>query len=149
MASPSIRKKIAETSPAAAGTAASTATMGGFDGSDILQVVATLTGATGGTLDVYIVDSFDGGTTWLEVVHFPQLAAAAAARTYTVTQVLDSTITTVGKAATAAGCVGTLAASAVRPGPWGDQIKVVCVAGVSTSAGAAYSVTILAHNARR
>lgn len=149
MASPSIRKKIAETSPAAASTVASTATIGGLDGGDIVQVIATLTGATGGTLDVYLVDSFDGGTTWLELCHFPQLADGGAVRTYTTTQVLDSTITTVGKNTTAATCVGTLAANTVRPGPWGDQVKAVFVAGGGTSVGAAQVVTLIVHNARR
>lgn len=142
-----IPKKITGTSPAAASTAVSAAVAdcGAFD---CITVLATLTGGTGGTLDVYLQSSWDGGVTWYDLVHFTQLAAGGAARTYKATLALSTTITTVGK-----GSVGTpavaLAAATVAAGHWGDMIRAVYVAGASTSAGATQLIEIFGHNARR
>lgn len=147
MAFSSIPKKITDTSPASASTAAGD-TVNGMGAFDAITILATLTGATGGTLDVYLQSSWDGGTTWYDLVHFTQLAAAGAARTYKATLALSTTITTVGK-----GSVGTpgvaLAANTVAAGHWGDQIRAVYVAGVGTSAGAAQLIEIFGSNARR
>lgn len=143
-----IPKKISDTSPASASTAVSAATLRDMSAFDAITILATLTGATGGTLDVYLQSSWDGGVTWYDLVHFTQLAAAGVVRTYKATLALSTTITTVGK-----GSVGTpgvaLAAATVAAGHWGDLIRAVYVAGASTSAGAPQLIEIFGSNARR
>lgn len=139
----SIPKKVTGTSPASASTAAGNTVndMGAFD---TVKVIAELQGATGGTLDVYLQGSWDGGTTWYDVVHFPQLAAGASAVVYTTTLALDSNIYTVGKNMTPA-----LAANSVAGGHWGDKVRALYVAGASTSAGAPVAIYFYGTNARR
>jgi len=145
-----------ETSPAAAGTAASSQPVqnaasflpSGVAGplDDYLEVraVARLVGATGGTLDVYLQFSPDAGQSWDDLAHFAQLAAAAPAATYTLTTSMrPSTITTIGT-----GLSPALAANTVAGGPWGDRIRLVMVAGAGTSAGANVLVTLLAQRHR-
>lgn len=144
----SIPKKISDTSPAAASTAVSAATARDMAGFDAITILATLTGATGGTLDVYLQSSWDGGTTWYDLAHFTQLAAAASAVTYKATLALSTTIVTVGKGSTGTPAVA-LAANTVAGGHWGDLIRAVYVAGVGTTVGAAQLINIYGTNARR
>src|ERR1700722_8289834 len=85
---------FSETSPAAASTtavssqavssAASWAAPGvaaPLDDAVVVDVLATLQGATGGTLDIYVQVSGDDGI-WRDAIHFAQLAAGAASITY-------------------------------------------------------------------
>lgn len=133
---------ISGTSPAAPGTAAVGSAVTDLDLYEALTVVATLQGATGGTLDVYLQTNPSGdGSTWVDYAHFAQLAAAAPQSVKTFSVSLDAqnlTPTTVGTNLTPA-----LAASTVVGGPWGRQMRCVCVAGASTSAGAPISISIL------
>lgn len=104
-----------------------------------LHIVADLIGATGGTLDVYLQTSHDG-LRWNDYAHFAQLAAGAAAITVTfaVTRRAQQTsITTIGKDNTPA-----LAANSVVGGEFGDQMRVLCVTGVGTSAAATLSIFV-------
>lgn len=145
---------FSETSPNAAGTAASSQAVenqasylsngvaGPLDDYDALWVQADLVGATGGTLDVYVQSSPDDGRTWYDVVHFTQLAAGAAAISYRATLSLQSAMTapdTVGKNTSPA-----LAAGKVSQGAFGDRLRLLMVAGASTSAGAAVHVAVTA-----
>lgn len=110
-----------------------------FDGLNCyesLTIVAELVGATNGTLDVYVQDSPDGGTTWYDYAHFTQLAAGASAVKYSYVPSLNDQITTIGK-----GASPVLASGAVRGGKWFDSMRVFVVAGASTSVGAAITVT--------
>lgn len=135
---------ISDTSPAAASTAAGD-TVIMVDEADSLTIVATLAGATGGTLDVYLQTSFDGGTTWYDMAHFPQLAAAApsSVRVWKIGRIEQvTTLTTIGSGTTAAPGVA-LAANTVLP-VWGDRIRAVYVAGALTSAGAAVDIKFFA-----
>jgi hypothetical protein len=141
--------KISEASPAAAGTAASAGVIGGLATFDTIAIVATLLGAANGTLDVYLVDSFDGGTTWLEYARFTQVAASAATKTYVIDPVLTGSITAVTRNATATSAIGTLAANAIRPGKWGDFMKAIFVAGAGTTAGATQTIEVFGSNTRR
>lgn len=141
---------FAETSPASAGSAASSQAVvnstgvagiasGLLDVSEHLFVLAQLVGATGGTLDVYIQTSPDLGTTWVDWAHFPQLAAGAAAIKYAFTVSKGSqllTPTVVGVNNSPALAVNTVV------GGWGDRFRLWMVAGASTSAGAAVNVKI-------
>jgi hypothetical protein len=140
------RKPIAnpETTPAAASTVASASLAAGLGGFDSGVITAELVGATGGTLDVYIQWSNDGGTTWYDLVHFPQLAAAAPAVKYSAPLLRlgqQATPTVIGKNTTP-----VLAANTIVAGEFGDRLRALYVAGASTSAGA--SVTIIFHATR-
>jgi len=131
---------LADTSPAAASTVVGAVVGGGFADAKSLSVVAAIRGATGGTLDVYIQTSFDRGTTWLDWAHFPQLAGAAAltTRVWHVTRdTAVGTLTTIGSDASPA-----LAVNTILGGAWGDRFRVVYVAGVGTSLGAAQSIKL-------
>jgi hypothetical protein len=127
------------TSPSSATTTAQTAVTG-LGSYNTMSVYATLTGATGGTLDVYLQYSPDLGNTWVDYMHFVQKAAASAATIHYFSvskSAQQTTITAVGT-----GTSPALAAGTVLGGDWGDRLRVVFVAGASTSAGA--SQTILA-----
>lgn len=129
---------ISGTSPAAPGTAVLGSVVTGLGGYTVLGIHALLLGATAGALDVYLQGSMDGGTTWFDVAHFPQLAAGAAAIRYaaTLTRYTQATApVVVGINLTPALAVNTLV-----QGSWGDRLRAVCVAGASTSAGAALSI---------
>lgn len=129
--------KITGTSPASATTAAIGSPIYNISKYDNLVVFATLQGATGGTLDVYLQTSFDGGTTWYDWVHFTQIAAAGASRIYRFSPSLTNDISTVGS-----GTSPALSAGSTAGGPWGDQIRCIATAGAGTSAGAAQTILI-------
>lgn len=101
----------------------------------------TLTGGTGGTLDVYIQSSVTGGATWFDIAHAPQIAAGSAAARFTFTVgrslgVASMTATNVSDGTPA------LAANTVVANGMGDSLRVVYVAGAGTSAGAPQVVNI-------
>lgn len=135
---------LAGTSPAAASSAAGSVVIYGLAGCDAITVVGALLGATGGTLDVYLQTSHDGGTTWYDYAHFTQLASGAAAIKQTFHQSRASTlaVTTVGTGTTFA-----LGAGVVAGGSWGNCMRLGFTAGVDTSAGAVQTITIRGHKA--
>lgn len=132
---------IVGTTPAAASTAAVgvPAVFAQFlDAIESLDIDADLIGATGGTLDLYLQTSVDGGTNWYDYAHLTQLAAGAAAShvRFGVTRHAQAlTPVVVGKNLTPA-----LAAGTVVGGPFGDRMRLVAVAGAGTTAGAAISI---------
>lgn len=135
-----IRQTMSGTSPAAASTAAGTSYALGLDACDSLTIIGALQGATGGTLDVYVQTSWDEGTTWYDFAHFTQLSAGAAAikHAWHVSRASErTTITTVGTGTSPALAVGT-----IMSGGWGNMMRLVFVAGVGTSVGAAQSVSV-------
>lgn len=98
---------------------------------DSMLVVGELVGLTGGTLDVYLQDSPDDGTTWIDCAHFTQLSAASTAKVaFGLT--LSSTIVPVG-----VGTLGSpgvaLAAATIRSAPWAPLMRIVAVSGSGTS----------------
>lgn len=127
-------------SPAAAGTA-TVGPVSRMDKFETLAIVATLQGATGGTLDVYIQGTADAGQTWFDIVHFTQLAAAAPASTKVV-----QLSRTAGAAAITTSGDAQLAAGTVLNGEWGDQLRTKFVAGAGTTAGAAQTIEIVANH---
>jgi hypothetical protein len=156
---------FSETSPAAAGTAASSQPVtGGVDNGipngvcgllgdyEALEVVAELVGATGGTLNVYLQNSVDEGVTWFDVVAWPQLANGAAkviyqsplsnATTTTQTQVVGKNLSP------ALNSTPTATTPNVVNGAFTDRLRLVMVAGSGTSAGAAVLVHVCAQRAR-
>lgn len=136
---------LAETTPAAAGTVVG-ASAPGMDRFDAYAVYATIAGATGGTLDVYLQCSFDDGVTWYDFAHFPQITAAAAATTYAFMSGLEtpaaSGATVVGKGTVSVPNVQLSADVYVR-GPIGNLVRAVYVAGAGTSAGGTLSVDLV------
>ncbi len=130
---------ITGTSPATATTAVLGSAVGMLQQYDGLRIVASLIGATGGTLDVYLQTSVDG-TTWYDYAHYAQLAAAAGAATlaFTVTRsAQQASITAIGSNASPA-----LAANSVIGGDFGDRMRAICVAGAGTSVGALTTINI-------
>lgn len=145
---------FAETSPATPSTAASNAVVVGSAGPvgvassapidltnfSSLAVSAALIGATGGALDVFLQTSFDGGTTWVDYAHFPQLAAAASAVKYVFTSSMNAQ--NAAPLVVGNGLTPSIAANTVVGGAWGDRFRLVFIAGASTSAGAVVAVTL-------
>lgn len=146
--------KFVETSPAAPGTSPSSVALVGSSGAagvasaepidltqfSSLSVTAALVGATGGPLDIYLQTSFDGGTTWVDYAHFPQLLAGAAPVKYAFTTSMNAqnaAPVVVGNNTTPA-----LAVNTVVGGAWGDRFRLLFVAGAATTVGAAVAVTL-------
>jgi hypothetical protein len=102
------------------------------------QIYAAIQGATGGTLDIYIQTSPDGGTTWTDYGHFTQLAAAASQifRMVAFSKAGQQlTALTVGT-----GTSPALAANTFMGGDWGDRMRIVYVAGAGTTLGATQTI---------
>ena len=113
---------------------------------EAVRVVATLQGATGGVLDVYLQSKWAGAATFYDIAHFAQLPAGAAATTTTFTlrrSAPSSSPVAIGKDLTPA-----LSAGFQLDGDFGELIRVVYVAGAGTSVGAAQSIAILGSDAR-
>ncbi len=130
---------LTATSPASATTVAQTA-VAGLGQYRSMLIFATIQGGTGGTLDIYLQVSPDGGTTWVDYAHFPQLAAGAAAinRVWVVSKAgQQTTLTTVGT-----GTSPALAANTILGGDWGDRMRVVFVSGAGTTAGASQTIKL-------
>lgn len=104
-----------------------------------MAITATMQGATGGPLDVYIQACIDDtGTLWNDVVHFAQLAAAAAPVTKRWTNCRWN-------AQTAPVVTGDLvipvgAGEVVIQGEWGERLRVKVIAGALTTAGAPITI---------
>jgi hypothetical protein len=136
-----VEETLSAVSPAAPGTGLGTSNVGiagDLADADALIFYASLVGATGGTLDVYIQHLVNG--VWLDYVHFTQLAAGAAASKayFAVTKAQAVAVATnVGN-----GTTPSLPAGTVVGGPWGSQLRLLFTAGASTSAGATISIAV-------
>lgn len=130
---------ITGATPAAAGSALVTGAVAlGLAKYDWFEVDAVITAGTGGTLDIYIQRKV-ASDVWLEVAHFPQVAAAAT-KYYSAKSMAGSTITEVGKFNDAGTGTPVLAANSWVGGSLGDQIRIYATAGVG--AAGAGSVTL-------
>lgn len=131
------------TSPSAPGTTVGT-TLTGLDSYDKCVIYAKLQGATGGVLDVYIQSSVDGGTTWYDVCHFTQLAAGGGAVGWLISLTRGQTVNAnTPVSVNSASGTPALAANTLVPHAFGNALRVVYVAGASTSAGAAQTITAM------
>jgi hypothetical protein len=133
-----------ETSPAAAATVASSQPVSStegyapngvlassdlYAGVDLVDICAQLVGATGGTLDVYVQgSSASQGADWFDLAHFAQLTAGNAA-------IVKRGVLSAHPQSTSDAdiTIGTLGFTCLR---------LVMVAGSSTTAGAAVKVTV-------
>lgn len=136
-------KKISDTSPASASTAAGSIAYD-LSGYNTYVVQGHLVGATGGTLDVYLQDYDEVAAKWVDWIHFTQLAAAASATVETYSPALENTKATVGVDTSPA-----LAAGTCRGGPPRGKLRALYVAGASTSAGAVVTISIHCSNSRK
>lgn len=108
----------------------------------IFLINFTAGGTATGTVNLYIEDSLDGGTTWSDMVSSVQfvLGAAASKQLFIIQGQIATTITQ-----GAAPAVETLAAGTVRSGPFGDRIRIrEKVAGTAgTPVGCTYSISLI------
>ena len=106
---------------------------------DKLVLLAQLKAMDTGTLDVVLQESWDNGTTWDDVAHFPQLPGGSTTPSYR--HVVGGDSGTIGNAPTltVVGTVGTavpvLAAGAYAPGPWAKTVRIVATTGSGTNSG--------------
>lgn len=91
----------------------------------IVEAVLTVTGG-GGTADVYVQTSFDGGVTWIDIMNFHFT-------TSTLTKI-NAVKYNIALAANVTPTTGTLTNSTILDGVLGDSIRCVY-----TSGGTAYS----------
>lgn len=127
---------VTATSPATATTGVATITANGLDRFDWFTVDAVLTGGTGGTLDVYLQRDVAG--TWVDWIHFAQLSAGAAA----IRKTVDSKSAAAGPVTVGSGTSPALAAGSCSCCHPGEKVRVLFVAGASTSAGASQTITL-------
>jgi hypothetical protein len=154
---------FSETSPAAAGAAASSQVVtGGVDTGipngvcgligdyEGAEVIAELQGATGGTLQVWVQLSPDEGANWYDVVAFPQITAGAAIAYYQA-PLSTATNTTapvaVGKNLSPSLASGSSTGQVVN-GAFTDRMRLVMKAGTGTSAGAQVTVRVCPQRSR-
>lgn len=142
---------FSETSPAAAGTAASSQPVQSsgniypagvcapLEDVDSIDIVAELIGATGGTLDVYLQAGLADGT-WVDVVHFTQLAGGAAAVAYKTNISSWAQPTSSAPVPVGLNLTPALGANLTVQGHGFDRLRLLMVAGSGTSAGAALKV---------
>ena len=132
---------ITFTSPAAASTVVETDTWENLHVWDEFTLDAVLTGATGGTLDVYLQRRL-GPNSWVDWVHLPQKADGAAATRHTISAANVSASWVVPGGGTDAAPGVALTASTITTAHPGDVVRIVAVAGAGTSAGASQSLTL-------
>jgi hypothetical protein len=102
-------KNITSTS---SGTDAFVIDVNDFDSVLFKLDVATLSGGTSPTIDVYFQTSLDGGSTFKDVCHFAQITAATTNSLFAISSsVKDAYIGAVGDASISAGSVGIPVAS--------------------------------------
>lgn len=105
----------------------------------LLNVTAAATEA-GDTLDVYIDTSIDGGATWINVVHFPQVLGNGGAKKFAAVLAPQG-----GQSATAIDVTIDAAANAVRAGILGDMVRArYTTVDVATLANMSFTFSVTA-----
>jgi hypothetical protein len=117
-----------------------------LDDAAAITVVAELVGATGGTLDIFLQGGNPDGS-WVDVVHFAQLAPAAAAINYSaqishMAQPSSAAPVAVGLGVHS-GSTG-LAASTTVQGLAYSQYRLLMCSGSGTTAGAPVKIYLTA-----
>lgn len=141
---------VSVTTPASASTVIQTTQFLKMAKFKEVEIIGDLVGATGGTLDVYLQCKINqaGTIKWVDWLHFAQLASGASAIRYRVSTAqtaASATPVTVGLGTDASAGVA-LAAATFAGGPPTDTVRIVTVAGASTSAGAAIKITLVGHH---
>lgn len=115
----------------------------GLDVIDDIDVIAATHGATGGVLDLVLQTSPDG-VTYTDWMHFTQIAAAAG---NAFQRAMSSHDAQQNPVAVGQGTTTALAATTTAGGPQ-RFIRLVAVAGASTTAGATQTITLMAKGSR-
>ena len=118
---------------------------------DILWNI-TAGGTATGTLQIWLEDSADGGTTWDDLcstLTFSLGAAAARQRFFVSSDIVSQTITTAAPTVTTQGSanqVEAMAAGSCRQGPFGDRIRVreKLTGPAGSPVGSTYTITAVA-----
>ena len=121
--------------PSAASTTTAGAAFSLAYPSSAVVIVATLTGMSASTLDLYVQESWDAGVTWIDAAHFAQLAIGAAASSTRLAIAASSTTPLVVGVGTVAAPGVALAAGKFVDGPWGPLLRIVSVTGAGVNAG--------------
>lgn len=130
------------TSPSSASTVAGPSLKSSlFARASRLLIDATVVGATGGVLDVYLQRKV-ATDVWRDWVHFTQAGAGAAAAHYQFVITGDLTTITAGNGGTDSTPAVSLSANSALNILPGEELRWVFVAGASTSAGAVQTVRI-------
>jgi len=98
-----------------------------------LMLRASIAGSAGGTTDVYL-QSRHGSADWIDVAHFPQVAAGGATVLYAAQ--LDRSAFALAPLVIGTAITPALAANTVRPGDFGDALRMVIVGGAGSAGGA-------------
>lgn len=135
-----VQGTISATSPAAASTGLGTANtpLSKLDDCDALILLASLVGATGGTLDVYLQHLV--GDQWVDYIHFAQLADGASAVKKYIS--VSKFAQVVSQPSVGVSTSPALGANTIVGGPFGSEMRLLFTAGAGTSAGAAISVAV-------
>lgn len=133
---------ITFTSPTTAITAiGGTFKSGLLRNADSILVEATIAGAVGGVLDIYLQRKV-ADDTWTDWVHFTQVAAAASAVKFNACITSGPQVPVlVGGGNDATPAPALAANTMVNTLPGGD-VRIVAVAGVLTTAGASQTVSL-------
>jgi hypothetical protein len=123
-------------SSAAASTTTQGSTVGGFELADEWTFDVKVTGATGGTLDVYlqklIVDPTSGANVWVDYIHCTQTAGGTTTKENYGSGETDNGPIAVGQGTDAAPAVA-LAAGKIAHGHPGKALRLVFVTGTGVS----------------
>ena len=138
------RKHITHTTAGASGgTTIEPETFKALERYEEVQVVAQLRGVSSDTLDVYLQRKV-ADNVWADWCHFPQIASGAAVKTYSVTMASNNGAVLVGSG-TDASPGQALAANTYVGGHPGDELRIVSVAGASTSASADQDIYLIGY----
>ena len=148
---------IAENSPdSGAANVPSVAYVGGLSYFDAISIVATIQGATGDTLDVYLQTSYElnpdwpadhPGRIWYDYAHFQQLADGASP--VTVALHVNRSTSVTAETTIGTGISPALGVSTIMGGAWGDMLRILFVPGASTTAGSEQVLTIIGQTIAR
>lgn len=148
---------ISENSPdSGAANVPSVAYVGGLSYFDALSIIATIQGATGDTLDVYLQTSYDMtpgleadsvARIWYDYAHFQQLADGASP--INVALHVNRSTSVTAETIIGTGLNPALGVSTILGGAWGDMIRILFVPGASTTAGSEQVVTIIGQTIAR
>lgn len=131
--------QIGMDTPNAPGTAVSTEVIVGLEGYASYQMIALMSGATGGSLDIYVQTLIDG--TWYDIIHYPQLAAGAAAIFYNT---CHSRYSANGPTAVGTNLGPQLAVGSDLLGVTGGAFRLAAVAGAGTTLGTSIQLRFFA-----
>ena len=135
--------QASQTAAVAAGTTTRTTTTGlGIYTMAIILINITAGGTAGTTLQLFLQDSIDGGTTWNDLVSSNTFTAGSAG----TTQVFSlAGLLATSQAQGSAQTLETMTAGQARTGPWGDRIRVREKITGSGGTGITYVISAVFH----